>query len=150
MLENRRIALFHIEHTFFECIYLIVKVIDDRHIQIDDIIQYLVQKICSTAPAGKSAGANLLLHYLYRTKPLVVIGHYVVFAKIAVELFRNKIRRAGFAGFNTVYNKIKMVRERLNFGLVARLKTIFNRERVKMENLEHDAPGFLDLFRVFA
>src|SRR5436190_9027262 len=29
LLKDRRIALFHIEHTFFERVYLIVKVIDD-------------------------------------------------------------------------------------------------------------------------
>jgi len=78
-----------------------------------------------------------------------MVGDNVIITKVAVEFFRYKISRTCFARFDTVNDEIKMIGKCFNFGLVARLKAVFNRKGVKMENLEHNAPGFLDLFGVF-
>jgi hypothetical protein len=77
-----------------------------------------MQKIRSTSSAGKVLERICCFTAFDRTKPLVMIGDNVIITKIAIEFFRNKIRRAGFAGFDTVYNEIKMVGKRFNFRLV--------------------------------
>jgi hypothetical protein len=97
--------LFQRENTVFEVVNRSVEIVNDRHIQINNLIENLVQQISRTAPACKRARANLLFDRFDAAKSFEMKRHDVIIAQITVEFFGHKIRRAGFSRLDAVNDK---------------------------------------------
>src|SRR5690606_24241122 len=132
-----------VEHPVLEFLYHIVKIVDQRHIVVDELVQYLVKQVRRPTLTCEWARQYLLLYGVYAAKCFGVKGHHKIAAQIPVKLFRNEIGRARFVRPNAVHDKIKIIWERLDLWLIAGLDAVLDRQVMKLEDLKQQALDLL-------
>src|ERR1041385_6612169 len=90
------------------------------------------------ALAKNRAGAEELLHVRNAAKRVVVISDDVIRTEKSVELDGVEMSGAS-VGADAVHDEIKIAGKLLDLRIVARLAAVFDRERMKMKNIELDA-----------
>jgi hypothetical protein len=72
-----------------------------------------------------------------------------IFTEVTVNLLSDEISRTRLAGLYSVKDKVDVTRKSFDLGLISCFYAVFDRQVMKVENIQQDTLRFFDPFRRF-